>query len=150
METSLFLDSKAKRLNLAFKKKYVHKSDAVLSVRGRLDTTNASAVVNTSLDKVRHARASRSTGGGDGGQAVHNDTCTIPTVCLLGSAIRWRGGDLPARDEAPPWPWRPGQHHLGRGPPEVRRVPCCVEAQNVALHACSSERVSLALLSTAA
>lgn len=58
METSLFLDSKAKRLNLAFKKKYVHKSDAVLSVRGRLDTTNASAVVNTSLDKVRHARAS--------------------------------------------------------------------------------------------
>ena len=57
METSLILDSKAKRLNLAFKKKYVHKSDAVLSVRGRLDTTNASAVVNTSLDKVRHAGA---------------------------------------------------------------------------------------------
>lgn len=56
METSFFLDSKAKRLNLAFKKKYVHNSDAVLTIKGRLDTTNAAAVVNTSLEKVRKSK----------------------------------------------------------------------------------------------
>ncbi|KAL6780985.1 hypothetical protein ACKKBG_A09295 [Auxenochlorella protothecoides x Auxenochlorella symbiontica] len=51
METRLALDSKAKQLNLAFKKKFVHSTDTELKVQGRLNTTNAAATVNTSLNK---------------------------------------------------------------------------------------------------
>lgn len=62
METRLALDSKAKQLNLAFKKKFVHSTDTELKVQGRLNTTNAAATVNTSLNKVGWFSAARGWG----------------------------------------------------------------------------------------
>lgn len=68
METRLQLDSQAKRLNLAFKKKLVHSSDTVLKVDGWIDTTNATATLQTSLNKVgsREGGGIAQAGGGRG------------------------------------------------------------------------------------